>query len=64
MFILGSVFINWAMLVNTHFEATVRIQADRGHKVVTDGPYRVVRHPGYVGVILWVLSTPAILGRL
>jgi len=64
LFILGSVFINWAMLVNTHFEATVRIQADRGHKVVTDGPYRVVRHPGYVGVILWVLSTPAILGRL
>lgn len=52
LFILGSIFITWAMLVNTHFEATVRIQKDRDHKVITAGPYKIVRHPGYVGAFL------------
>ncbi len=61
-FALGTVLITWAMLVNTHFETTVRIQHDRDHKVVTAGPYAVVRHPGYVGASLWALSTPLIVG--
>ena len=52
----------WAMAVNTHFEATVRIQEDRNHKVCTTGPYRFVRHPGYVGFILSTLSAPFIIG--
>jgi protein-S-isoprenylcysteine O-methyltransferase Ste14 len=52
------------MLVNRHFEAIVRIQKDRGHRVITAGPYRIVRHPGYVGVILWGISTPLIIGSL
>jgi protein-S-isoprenylcysteine O-methyltransferase Ste14 len=50
------------MLVNTHFETVVRIQADRGHRVVTTGPYGLVRHPGYVGVSLLALGTPLIVG--
>jgi protein-S-isoprenylcysteine O-methyltransferase Ste14 len=52
------------MMVNTHFETTVRIQNDRGHKVITDGPYKMVRHPGYVGAILWVVATPLIIGSI
>ncbi|MHC4556159.1 MAG: methyltransferase family protein [Planctomycetota bacterium] len=64
LFILGSFFIHWAMLVNTHFEASVRIQKDRGHRVITTGPYRIVRHPGYVGAILWGISTPLIIGSV
>ena len=64
LFILGSVFFHWAMLVNTHFEASVRIQKDRGHRVITTGPYRMVRHPGYVGTILWGISTPLIIGSV
>jgi len=64
LFLLGSVFINWAMIVNTHFETTVRIQNDRGHKVITTGPYKMVRHPGYVGSILWAVSTPLIIGSI
>ena len=43
LFVLGSIVMTWAMLVNTHFEATVRIQRDRDHTVITGGPYRVVR---------------------
>ncbi len=62
LFIVGAVFIHWAMLVNRYFEASVRIQTDRGHRVITTGPYRIVRHPGYVGVILWGISTPLIIG--
>jgi protein-S-isoprenylcysteine O-methyltransferase Ste14 len=50
------------MLVNAHFEVTVRIQTDRHHQVVTTGPYAFVRHPGYVGASLWALGSPLIVG--
>ena len=52
----------WAMLVNEHFEQFGRIQADRDHRVVTSGPYAIVRHPGYLGAILGALVTPLMLG--
>ena len=62
LYISSSIFVNWAMIVNTHFEATVRIQKDRDHKVISEGPYRLVRHPGYLGAILWAIGIPMILG--
>jgi protein-S-isoprenylcysteine O-methyltransferase Ste14 len=62
LFSFGWTLLTWAMLVNPHFEATVRIQIDRHHRVVTTGPYAVVRHPGYVGASLWVLGSPLIVG--
>lgn len=52
----------WAMLTNEHFEGTARIQNDRGHRVITNGPYRLVRHPGYVAMILAGLADPFIIG--
>jgi protein-S-isoprenylcysteine O-methyltransferase Ste14 len=42
--------------------ATVRIQTDRGHQVISNGPYSVIRHPGYLGAGLWALGTPLVLG--
>ncbi|MGD9110387.1 MAG: isoprenylcysteine carboxylmethyltransferase family protein [Phycisphaerales bacterium] len=60
----GTVLITWAMIINRHFEASVRIQTDRQHKVVSEGPYRVIRHPGYVGAIVWVVCPPLIIGSL
>jgi protein-S-isoprenylcysteine O-methyltransferase Ste14 len=54
----------WAMAVNEHFELLVRIQMDRGHRVVTSGPYRIVRHPGYLAAIVGALASPLILGSL
>lgn len=41
-----------AMHENRFFSAVVRIQTDRGHQVVDSGPYGIVRHPGYAGLIL------------
>jgi len=52
----------WAMLSNPFLSTTVRIQEERGHQVATTGPYRFVRHPMYVGVIVLWLSTALILG--
>jgi len=60
----GTVLIDWALMVNPYFETTVRIQTDRGHRVITTGPYRFVRHPGYIAAILWVISPPLIVGSL
>lgn len=41
----------WAVVCNKYFSTVVRIQRERGHQVVTDGPYRYVRHPGYAGFV-------------
>jgi protein-S-isoprenylcysteine O-methyltransferase Ste14 len=52
----------WAMIENEYFEQLVRVQTDRAHRVVTSGPYRIIRHPGYAGAIVGTLSAPLILG--
>lgn len=59
-----TVLLNWAMIVNPYFEPTVRIQKDRGHKVITSGPYKIVRHPSYLAAILYTLSVPLIIGSV
>ena len=48
LLIAGLAGMTWAESVNKFFEPTVRIQTDRGHKVIDTGPYAIVRHPGYV----------------
>lgn len=63
-FITSTVLITWAMAVNPHFESTVRIQKDRDHKVIASGPYKIVRHPGYLAGILYTLSIPLIMGSV
>lgn len=60
--LLGQGLTTWAMTSNKFFSTAVRIQTDRGHQVVTAGPYRYVRHPGYVGFIIVNFVTPIILG--
>ena len=58
----GTVLFVWPMAENPFFEKTVRIQTERGHRVIDTGPYRFVRHPGYVGFFGWILSVPLMLG--
>ena len=64
LYIISNILVNWAMIVNPHFEATVRIQKDREHKVITSGPYKLIRHPGYLGGIVWAIGVPMILGSI
>jgi protein-S-isoprenylcysteine O-methyltransferase Ste14 len=52
------------MVANRYFSGIVRIQTDRGHQVVSAGPYRFVRHPGYVGGILASFAMPLALGSV
>ena len=52
---------SYALIENRFFSAMVRIQFDRGHQVVSGGPYRWIRHPGYAGAILVYLATPVLL---
>jgi protein-S-isoprenylcysteine O-methyltransferase Ste14 len=61
-FILGNAIVSWAMMANNYFSTAVRIQYDRGHIVSSGGPYRYIRHPGYLGMMIYLISTPIILG--
>ena len=61
---LGQGLFSWAMASNVFFSGAVRIQIDRDHTVATGGPYRYVRHPGYVGYITSWLATSLTLGSL
>ena len=60
----GAAVTATAMYANRFFSSTVRIQTDRGHAVVSSGPYGLVRHPGYVGMFLAYLAMPVALGSL
>ena len=63
--ILGYDFLLvWAMVSNAFFVATIRIQTDRQHSVASSGPYRYVRHPGYLGTLLLHLGVPFMLNSL
>jgi protein-S-isoprenylcysteine O-methyltransferase Ste14 len=62
LLIASSVLENWTMLVNRHFEKNIRIQSDREQTVITGGPYKFVRHPGYLGYILRLIAFPLMLG--
>jgi len=59
---LSYALMNWAVASNAYFTKVVRVQRDRGHTVATGGPYCYVRHPGYVGTILFELLSPVVLG--
>jgi len=50
------------MRANTFAAPVVKIQAARGHRVVSDGPYAVVRHPMYGGALLLIAGIPLLLG--
>lgn len=62
MFLPGTALLTWSMAVNPFFETAVRIQKERGHRVIDSGPYRLVRHPGYLGFSGWILAAPLLLG--
>ena len=62
--IAGYALATWAMLANRFFSGVVRIQTERGHKVVDGGPYAIVRHPGYTGNLIACIGFPLALSSL
>ena len=60
--LLGYGLLGWALASNRYFSQVVRIQAERGHAVAQGGPYRWVRHPGYLGMIVFEPAMSALLG--
>lgn len=70
--VVGALFTVWAMASNPFFYGRVRIEKERGHAVASSGPYRLVRHPGYLGAAVtdgfaalmldsWWAAVPALL---
>lgn len=62
IFLIGMMIFLWSMLVNPYFELGVK--NDENHPIVARGPYQVVRHPGYLGMITYILVVPIILGSI
>ncbi|MBN2092198.1 isoprenylcysteine carboxylmethyltransferase family protein [candidate division KSB1 bacterium] len=60
-FVAGFIIASYALIENRFFSGVVRIQRDRGHRVISSGPYRWIRHPGYAGALLTYLATPVFL---
>ena len=56
------VLLGWIMRENTYLSRVVKIDKDRGHKVITTGPYALVRHPMYTVVIILLFAVPVALG--
>jgi protein-S-isoprenylcysteine O-methyltransferase Ste14 len=59
---LSSVFIMWVFHENSFAAAVVKVQAERGHRVISTGPYAFVRHPMYSTTVLFLFGIPLLLG--
>jgi protein-S-isoprenylcysteine O-methyltransferase Ste14 len=61
--LLGSFYLLFLTFrENSYLSTVVRIQEDRGHSVVSTGPYHIVRHPMYFAMLLFAIGTPLLLG--
>jgi len=62
--IAGTCLTVWSTWSNQYFSSMVRIQKDRGQKVIQDGPYKMVRHPGYLGGMTLTAFLPLLLNSV
>jgi protein-S-isoprenylcysteine O-methyltransferase Ste14 len=58
----GQTLFAFAKRENSFFSSTVRIQSARNHRVCSTGPYRIVRHPGYTGMLMALFGFPLVMG--
>lgn len=64
LMISGQVIFLSARNENKYFSSVVRIQTERGHVVCNTGLYKIIRHPGYLGMIISLSGFPLITGSL
>lgn len=62
LLVVSFLWISWIMKENTFLSRFVEIQKERGHKVITTGPYKFVRHPMYIGAPIILICLPLALG--
>ncbi len=62
LFVLAMCLQLWAMAANPFFSPIIRLQRERGHRVVSSGPYRFVRHPGYLAMLICAPASGLALG--
>jgi protein-S-isoprenylcysteine O-methyltransferase Ste14 len=62
MLLLSTGFIMWVMRENSFAAPVIKLQTERGHHVVSTGPYAWVRHPMYSGTVLFFIGVPLLLG--
>jgi protein-S-isoprenylcysteine O-methyltransferase Ste14 len=62
MLVFSTGFIMWVMRENSFAAPVVKLQTERGHRVVSSGPYAWVRHPMYSGTVLFFVGAPLLLG--
>lgn len=59
---IGFAGVLWTFRENSFAAPVIKIQNERGHKVIDTGPYALVRHPMYAGAFFYMLGTPLVLG--
>jgi protein-S-isoprenylcysteine O-methyltransferase Ste14 len=62
MYLLSTAFIMWVFRANSFAAPVVKVQAERHHRVISSGPYAIVRHPMYSGILLLISGVPLLLG--
>jgi protein-S-isoprenylcysteine O-methyltransferase Ste14 len=62
MYLVSTALIMWVFRENSFAAPVVRVQAERGHHVISTGPYAIVRHPMYGSIILFFFGVPLLLG--
>ena len=64
LLLVSTVFIMWVMHENSFAAPLVKVQHERGHHVVSTGPYAWVRHPMYSGAVLFLVGIPLLLSSV
>src|SRR6185295_12312306 len=64
--LIVAAFIGWVgvLRANSFAAVTVRLQRERGQRVISSGPYAIVRHPMYAYALLLIIGAPLLLGSL
>jgi protein-S-isoprenylcysteine O-methyltransferase Ste14 len=62
MLLVSTGFVMWVMRANSFASPVVKLQTERGHRVISTGPYAFVRHPMYSGSLLFFIGAPLLLG--
>lgn len=62
LYLLSTVLVMWVFHTNSFASPVVKVQAERQHQVISDGPYAVVRHPMYAAIMLFFIAVPLTLG--